>query len=1225
MDQDPQGKRERKLRAVDDEDTGGTGSTAVGEGEAANPSASPAPFTSLLMPGSPSSAFFQEVLNRPRPPGANPGPVAQLRPGASANEILQSLRDTFQTIKSNVQTHSPHIWNMQQPTSTLPTFRPVQEQGVTPGSTFRPAEVLNRFSRLFDTTSDMFELLDKTQNVQTRPAQHTFSPMSSAPSTSEVPRPPQPVLPHERFLNGAAHIASLANSKTTTSLMTNTFTRSYQNDERLLRSSLKQLASYLPTTPRKALVTWEKEHIDSGVLTTSLALSTPIENPMDAAYAMPTVVRNWSYGQRLLVQNTGDSDKLTIAVDLLEQTFNTVNDTVPPITKRLLHTELACCLYERYLLLQDLANLNASIEHFQTLCEGEYLEPHMHCYLGHAHLQRYLAFGNLDDLDRAWYHASSAGIPTTDSSSGPGTDPDTASGLHLSALCLEHKFHLQLDFVYLDKAIEKCHAAIQLLTENHPLYGRYKSDLAILFILRFESTEEPADLEMAREEILMAIGGDKPERNTQVPLRVTWGMVQVISGEDVDEGIRLISKARKEFAGPGYIESIIEEYFSRAILHRYQTSKSEEDLDVAIKHTRLAFSKALETAPRRAELAVELGRQLMTAYELEGLTAYRDEAIRHFSWAARASSARPTVRFQAATEWANAAEECQSETYIDALACGLDLLPALAWVGNRMPVQYRMLSSQSSTLASRAAAYAIGKGELHKAVSYLEMGRNVLWSQALQFRVGGKEPKYREGLNEGEFLAGYISRQVHDDMHDYNPEEIRERVDRLPLEVLGSLQSMQGILHVIRQRMVELNGEEKVTRDLGQLLKLKEEFGDVYDEASLHHAAARWEALRKNLQSLGDALSTRESLDWLGDEQFVKLLEQGPVVIINAYNVDCDALVISCAAGDRTATLRHVPLPEMSGDLALAWAETLREGVYDFGTDQILREEFEGDVLIPVLQGLWQEMVLPIIDSLRKHGELKERVWWYPTGALTFLPIHAAGPYENSEPGLQELLASSYTPTLNSLVRACKAADEPLHFLAVGMPATSDLAPLSNVKGELAAIQKHFDSQLEKLTILTSEDATVYKVSNALLQHTWLHFACHADQNDEYPFHSAFFMHDGPLRLSKLMRLDLTRVQFAYLSACLTAAGDAALPDECIHLAAGMQFSGVRSLIATMWSVYDEIAVRTTRRVYHHLFKRNPDAPDVGYTAKALQLAVLDMKRNKIPLAYRVAFIHTGI
>ncbi|KAF8998832.1 CHAT domain-containing protein [Cyathus striatus] len=1204
----------------------------------------PAHFTPPVIPGSSAFTLFQDLINRRQPPGSTP--IAPLRPGASANEALQWLFCAFQSMKSIIQTHMPEAWNREQPPSTLPTFQSPQEPGGTPAPPLRSADVYNRVDELFYMALKMFAVIDGTMIAQTQPAQPAPPPpVPSAASTSEVPQSPQPpqVPPHERYTTGLAQFASLPDSGTT--FMMNTVTRSYQQNEQFLRKSLQELAAQLQTFPEEdpryvllqsALglavlhlyeVTWEKEHLDFGVLATSLAWS-KIEDPMDAAYMLPTLARNWAYGQRLLAQKTGDSDKLSIAVALSERMFDIVMDmdSIPSRAKQFLHTELACCLYERYMLLEDLGNLDACIGHFEILCGGDDVTHDMRCYLGHAHLQRYFALGNLDDLDRALYQATTAGsMAGVGDLSTRSADLDTAAGLHLSALCLEQKFRLQLDFEYLDKAIEKCRAAVQRLNEEHPLYLRCKSDLAILFLLRFESTEDPADLEVANEEVLVAIGVDRSERNTQVPLRVIWGLVQAVSGEDVDEGIRLISKARKEFAGPAYVESVIEEYLSRAVLHQYRTSKSKEDLVAALEHARLAFNKALEKSPRRAELAVELGRLLMTAYELDKVLARCDEAIQHFSWAAKASSARPTVRFQAATEWANAAEECHSETYIDALECGLDLLPALAWAGNRMPVQYRMLSSQSSTLASRAAAYAIGKGQLRKAVSYLEMGRNVLWSQALQFRAGGKDTEYRAGMDEDEFLAGYTPSQVHDDAHEYNPGEIRENVDRLPPELVGIVKSLQDAYKVAMQKLAELGGEEKAKRDMGMFGKFKEEFGSMYREASLHNAAARWDTLKKSLQSLRDSLSTPEALDWLGDERFVKLLEQGPVVIVNAYSVHCDALVVSCAAGERTATLRHVPLPEMSGDLALAWAEILREGLYNFGIGQITRKEFDDDVLVPVLQGLWRDMVLPIVENLREHGEVKERVWWYPTDALAFLPIHAAGPYENDEPGLQEMLASSYIPTLNSLVRACKAKVEPLQFLAVGMPATTSLTPLPNVEGELAAIQKHFDSQPEKLSMLTSEDATVYQVSKALLKHTWLHFACHAEQNNDYPFHSTFFMHDGPLKLSKLMRLDLTRVQFAYLSACHSAAGDAALPDESIHLAAGMQFSGVRSVIATMWTVYDQIAVRATRRVYYHLFKRNPDTPDVGYTAKALQLAVLDMKKNKVPLAFRVAFIHTGI
>ncbi|KAF9036312.1 CHAT domain-containing protein [Panaeolus papilionaceus] len=270
-------------------------------------------------------------------------------------------------------------------------------------------------------------------------------------------------------------------------------------------------------------------------------------------------------------------------------------------------------------------------------------------------------------------------------------------------------------------------------------------------------------------------------------------------------------------------------------------------------------------------------------------------------------------------------------------------------------------------------------------------------------------------------------------------------------------------------------------------------------------------------------------------------------------------------------------------------------------------------------------MVLPIVEDLREHGDLKERIWWCPTGPLAFLPIHSAGPYEKDEPGLPELVASSYTPTLHSLIRAAKAAPESFRLLAIGQPNTPDHPPLPGAKREMAAIRERFKAKEDQVTVLMGEEVTSHKFTKAIPDKTWLHFACHADQDEEYPFHSAFFIHDGPLKLSKLMRLDLTRVQFAMLSACLTSAGDATLPDECIHLAAGMQFTGVRSVIATMWSVADKAGLMATKGVYRHLLPDGGGDPDPANAAKALQLALLDMQKAKVPLAFRVPFIHTGL
>ncbi|KAF9036311.1 CHAT domain-containing protein [Panaeolus papilionaceus] len=258
---------------------------------------------------------------------------------------------------------------------------------------------------------------------------------------------------------------------------------------------------------------------------------------------------------------------------------------------------------------------------------------------------------------------------------------------------------------------------------------------------------------------------------------------------------------------------------------------------------------------------------------------------------------------------------------------------------------------------------------------------------------------------------------------------------------------------------------------------------------------------------------------------------------------------------------------------------------------------------------------------------MKDRIWWCPTGALAFLPIHAAGPYEDEQPNLPDLLACSYTPTLRSLIRASKSETQPFDLLAVGLSETPGHCPLPGSEKEIKAIREQLEGlpdASEKMTVLLNEDATVYKASKAILEKTWLHFACHADQDDVYPFNSCFFLHDNPLSLSKLMRLDLTHVQFAMLSACLTSAGDVALPDESIHLAGGIQFAGARSVVATMWSVADAAALRATKALYRHLMKDGED-PDPTQAAKALQLTLWDMEKSKVPLAFRVPFIHTGI
>jgi CHAT domain-containing protein len=88
-------------------------------------------------------------------------------------------------------------------------------------------------------------------------------------------------------------------------------------------------------------------------------------------------------------------------------------------------------------------------------------------------------------------------------------------------------------------------------------------------------------------------------------------------------------------------------------------------------------------------------------------------------------------------------------------------------------------------------------------------------------------------------------------------------------------------------------------------------------------------------------------------------------------------------------------------------------------------------------------------------------------------------------------------------------------------------------------------------------------------EHECVHLARHGTQDPREPTASAFLLDDGRLALSQLMHTSLPRAELAVLSACQTARGDEDLPEEAVHLAAGMLAAGFRSVVATMWSIND--------------------------------------------------------
>ncbi|KAG0691633.1 CHAT domain-containing protein, partial [Suillus ampliporus] len=134
-------------------------------------------------------------------------------------------------------------------------------------------------------------------------------------------------------------------------------------------------------------------------------------------------------------------------------------------------------------------------------------------------------------------------------------------------------------------------------------------------------------------------------------------------------------------------------------------------------------------------------------------------------------------------------------------------------------------------------------------------------------------------------------------------------------------------------------------------------------------------------------------------------------------------------------------------------------------------------------------------------------------------------------------------------------------------------------------------------------------------------------QDCDQPYNSRFAMRDKPLMLLDIMDNNTPQAEFVFLSACHTAVSDEQTPNEVIHLAAGLQFLGFKSVIGTLWVVDDDVAKHVVEEFYKDIFKELEEGAvemDCTKAALALNHAMYTMKKI-VPLKQRIVFIHIGV
>ncbi len=181
---------------------------------------------------------------------------------------------------------------------------------------------------------------------------------------------------------------------------------------------------------------------------------------------------------------------------------------------------------------------------------------------------------------------------------------------------------------------------------------------------------------------------------------------------------------------------------------------------------------------------------------------------------------------------------------------------------------------------------------------------------------------------------------------------------------------------------------------------------------------------------------------------------------------------------------------------------------------------------------------------------------------------------------------------------------------------------LPKVSLEIRAIHRIIDD----VVILDGDSATRDSALQAMAKHSWAHFACHGNVDEERPFKTHFSLFDGPLTLLDIASQNTPDAYLAFLSSCHSAEGNRKRPDEALHLTAGVQFAGFKSVIGTLWAVDGADGPAVAETFYSNLLGRGPKP--TKSPAVALHRAVRQLRRKKegdrVTLTRWACFVHYG-
>jgi tetratricopeptide (TPR) repeat protein len=446
----------------------------------------------------------------------------------------------------------------------------------------------------------------------------------------------------------------------------------------------------------------------------------------------------------------------------------------------------------------------------------------------------------------------------------------------------------------------------------------------------------------------------------------------------------------------------------------------------------------------------------------------------------------------------------------------IGLLPQVASFVLEPRVRLAVIAG-AGQLTVQGATHAISIGRLNQALEMLEAGRNVFWTQGLRLRTSFTDLPKTMG-------------------------------DRLT-----------EITYALAQPPLELPDKD---RELSRRRKLAEEFQTVLVEARLEPG---FEDLLRNASF----------------NMLARAAERHPLVVFLANEVSGHAIILSA-----NARCRLVALPKANIKALRALSLRIDKHTETVRDSRGMRIVKKGNAQpIDLYREIWTSIMFSIVDALRwpvsvievyrvvRSAETDACLDGVRTRAETAHPLSDGHFHAATAPRSRHL----HRKQPSVLFRLLRGVVHPVHWGAspcpTVIPARAQILRDGDAgRGCRSAVPRrsasrgHHGGEHRSGARLAVQDFPS-------VDYRWRarappdSLACHGTQNLPDALQSGFHLEDAMLTISKLTKLELPRAFLAVLSACETAKGDAAQPDQAIHLAGAMLFAGFKSVVATMWYV----------------------------------------------------------